>query len=56
MAALAAQALGAGVTALYCAIVTFILLKLINAVIGLRVAEDEEREGLDLILHGERVE
>ncbi|KMN35857.1 ammonia channel protein [Chromobacterium sp. LK1] len=53
---LAAQALGVGVTALYCAIVTFILLKLINAVIGLRVAEDEEREGLDLILHGERVE
>ncbi|RBH47755.1 ammonia channel protein, partial [Pseudomonas sp. MWU13-2860] len=53
---LAAQALGVGVTAVYCAIVTFILLKLINAVIGLRVAEDEEREGLDLILHGERVE
>ena len=53
---LATQALGVAVTAVYCAIVTFILLKLINAVIGLRVAEDEEREGLDVILHGERVE
>ncbi|UJB33591.1 MULTISPECIES: ammonium transporter [unclassified Chromobacterium] len=53
---LAAQALGVGVTAAYCAVVTFILLKLIDIAIGLRVAEDEEREGLDVILHGERVE
>lgn len=53
---LAAQALGVGVTAIYCAVVTFVLLKLINLVVGLRVAEDEEREGLDLILHGERVD
>lgn len=53
---LAAQALGVGVTAAYCAVVTFILLKLIDVAIGLRVAEDEEREGLDVILHGERVE
>ncbi|WP_047258361.1 ammonium transporter [Chromobacterium subtsugae] len=53
---LATQALGVGVTIVYCGIVTFILLKLVNLVIGLRVAEDEEREGLDLVLHGERVE
>lgn len=53
---LATQALGVGVTAVYCAIVTFVLLKLINLAIGLRVAEDEEREGLDLVLHGERVD
>ncbi|QOD82106.1 ammonium transporter [Chromobacterium haemolyticum] len=53
---LAAQALGVGVTAAYCAVVTFILLKLIDVAIGLRVAEDEEREGLDVTLHGERVE
>jgi Amt family ammonium transporter len=53
---LATQALGVGVTVVYCAIVTYVLLKLVNLVIGLRVAEDEEREGLDLALHGERVD
>ncbi|MBM2882805.1 ammonium transporter [Chromobacterium phragmitis] len=53
---LATQALGVGVTIVYCGIVTFILLKLVNLGIGLRVAEDEEREGLDVVLHGERVE
>ncbi|AXE30483.1 ammonia channel protein [Chromobacterium phragmitis] len=50
------QALGVGVTIVYCGIVTFILLKLVDIALGLRVAEDEEREGLDLVLHGERVE
>ncbi|WP_046156646.1 ammonium transporter [Chromobacterium vaccinii] len=53
---LAIQALGVGVTIAYCGIVTFILLKLVDILLGLRVAEDEEREGLDLVLHGERVE
>ncbi|ATP30225.1 ammonia channel protein [Chromobacterium violaceum] len=53
---LATQALGVGVTIVYCGVVTFILLKLVDIMLGLRVAEDEEREGLDLVLHGERVE
>lgn len=53
---LATQALGVGVTIVYCGIVTFILLKIVDAIVGLRVAEDEEREGLDVVLHGERVE
>jgi Amt family ammonium transporter len=35
---------------------TFVLLKIIDVVIGLRVTQDEEREGLDIALHGERVE
>jgi ammonium transporter, Amt family len=35
---------------------SFILLKIIDMVIGLRVSEEEEREGLDVSLHGERVE
>jgi Amt family ammonium transporter len=52
----ATQALGVGVTVVYCAVVTFILLKLVDLVIGLRVTEEQEREGLDLALHGERVE
>ena len=53
---LATQALGVSVTVVYCAIVTFIILKLVDLVIGLRVGEDEEREGLDVVLHGESVE
>jgi len=35
---------------------SFIILKVIDMVIGLRVSEEQEREGLDLSLHGERVE
>jgi Amt family ammonium transporter len=35
---------------------SFIILKVIDLVIGLRVSADEEREGLDLVLHGEKVE
>ena len=35
---------------------SFIILKVIDMVVGLRVSEEEEREGLDISLHGERVE
>jgi Amt family ammonium transporter len=49
--------LGAVVTTLVVSGVgSFILLKIIDAVIGLRVTEEEEREGLDVTLHGEHVE
>jgi ammonium transporter, Amt family len=50
------QGYGVVVVALYCAIVSLILLKLIDAVIGLRVDADTEREGLDLAVHGEVVQ
>jgi len=50
------QLLGVGVTVAYTAIGTFIILKIIDVVIGLRVTEEEEREGLDIALHGERLE
>ncbi len=49
------QVFGVGVTVVYCAIVSYILLKLVDAVIGLRVDEAAERDGLDLTLHGETV-
>ncbi len=39
----------------YCAIVTFIILKVIDLVIGLRVSREVEIEGLDINLHGETV-
>ena len=49
-----AQFIGAGATIVYCAVVSFILLKVIDAIVGLRVSEDQEEEGLDLALHDER--
>ena len=42
-------------TFIYCAIVTFIILKLIDVTIGLRVSREVEIEGLDINLHGEIV-
>lgn len=48
------QAIGVVATALYTAIATFIILKVIDVVVGLRVTEEEETEGLDIVLHEER--
>jgi Amt family ammonium transporter len=42
------------VTILWCGIVSFLLYKLVGAMVGLRVAPETEREGLDLAEHGER--
>jgi Amt family ammonium transporter len=50
------QAYGVITTLLYSGIMSFIILKVLDMVIGLRVSSDEEREGLDLSLHGEKVE
>jgi Amt family ammonium transporter len=50
------QLYGIVVVALYDAIVSLILLKLIDLTIGLRVDTDTEREGLDLAIHGEAVQ
>ena len=40
---------------LYCGIVTFIILKVIDMIVGLRVSPEVEVEGLDINLHGETV-
>jgi Amt family ammonium transporter len=53
---LAAQALGVAVTIAYCAAATFAILTLLKRTIGLKVSKDNEREGLDLVLHGEVVQ
>jgi Amt family ammonium transporter len=47
------QAEGILVTIAYSGIASFIILKLIDLTIGLRVSESDEREGLDLAQHGE---
>ena len=51
---LAVQATGVVVVFVYTLVVSFILLKLVDMLIGLRVADDEETQGLDLVLHDER--
>jgi Amt family ammonium transporter len=50
------QVEGVLATIVYSGIMTFILLKIVDVIIGLRVSEEEEREGLDVSQHGERVE
>jgi Amt family ammonium transporter len=47
------QFIGVTATFIYCAVLSWVLLKLIDAVIGLRVSRDEETEGLDIVLHDE---
>jgi Amt family ammonium transporter len=47
------QAKAVGVTVLWSGIVAFIAYKLVDLTIGLRVPEEEEREGLDTTAHGE---
>lgn len=47
------QILAVVVTALWSAVFSYLILKLIDKLIGLRVTADEEMEGLDLVLHEE---
>lgn len=56
MSQLWVQVEGVLATIAYSAIMTFIILKVIDLIIGIRVASDDERMGLDLSQHGERVE
>jgi Amt family ammonium transporter len=50
------QVYGVAIVVVYDAIVSLIILKVIDLVIGLRVSVDIEREGLDIALHGEAVQ
>ena len=49
------QVIAVAATMAYTAVATWILLKITDVIVGLRVTEDEEREGLDVALHGERI-
>jgi len=55
-ASLATQAIGVGTTLVYSGVVSYVLLKIIDATLGLRVTEEEERMGLDVSIHGEHVD
>ena len=48
------QVIGVVATVAWCAVVTFILLKIVDALVGLRVSPEMETEGLDLSEHDER--
>src|ERR1700676_2374160 len=50
------QCIGVGIVFGYDVIVTLIILKFVDLVIGLRVSEEVERDGLDLALHGETIQ
>jgi len=48
------QLCGIGATILWCGAITFVLLKVIDLIVGLRVNEEQETEGLDIVMHEER--
>ena len=48
------QFIGVFATVIYAGVVSFIILKVVDLSLGLRVSEDAETEGLDLALHDER--
>jgi Amt family ammonium transporter len=50
------QLKGVAVTVIYGFVASYIILKIIDVLIGLRVTEEQEREGLDISLHGESIE
>jgi Amt family ammonium transporter len=49
------QAIAVGATIAYTAVATLVILLVVGAVFGLRVTQEEEREGLDVVLHGEQL-
>jgi Amt family ammonium transporter len=55
IAQLEAQVIAILATLIWSGVVSFILFKIVDVIIGLRVTEEEEVEGLDVVLHGERL-
>jgi Amt family ammonium transporter len=49
------QAIGVVSTLVYSGVMTLIILMITKALVGLRVNTEEEREGLDIVLHGEQI-
>ncbi len=47
------QFVGVAATIIWCAVATWVILKVVDVAVGLRVNRDEETEGLDLVLHDE---
>ena len=50
------QIYGVLIVGAFCGAMTWVILKVVDVMVGLRVTKDEETEGLDTVLHGERVQ
>jgi Amt family ammonium transporter len=48
------QLLGILAVVVWSVLVSYIIIKVVGAMVGLRVDEEDEVEGLDLVAHGER--
>ena len=48
------QLVGVVATLAWTVVVSYVLIKVVGAMVGLRVSEDDETEGLDITAHGER--
>ena len=48
------QAEAVGTTIVWSGVVSFVAYKIVDVIVGLRVPEEEEREGLDITSHGEQ--
>ncbi len=55
MAQVILQCEGVASTLVYSGVMTLIILMVVKLTVGLRVTDDEEQEGLDIVLHGEQV-
>jgi len=55
LAQLKLQAIGVCSTLVWSGVMTFVLLMVTKVLVGLKVNEEEEREGLDIVLHGEQI-
>jgi Amt family ammonium transporter len=53
-AQLGVQIIGIVATVIYTGVMSFIILKIIDVIVGLRVSTEQETEGLDLVLHDEK--
>jgi Amt family ammonium transporter len=53
-AQLSVQIVGVLTTLIYTGVVSFIVLKILDVIMGLRVSDEQETEGLDLALHDEK--
>jgi len=47
------QAMAAGITIIISIVATFVILKIVDVILGLRVSEEDEAQGLDIAMHGE---
>jgi Amt family ammonium transporter len=48
------QTIAVAITIVYTTVASYIILKIVDLIVGLRVAEEVEREGLDINEHGEK--